>query len=238
MLVLILVSRIVSQCEYKAAAQEIFLIIGLALQLKNEDKSPFTHLVLCVDFNSVDIKESNTHIMISCENYIDCMLCAHFLDMPKSKPAKNSSPLPDTCLKIIFLECGPDEGIVYACKLEVSQCFGYYTLLGKMMYTYVDYLLDIDYVITTMSKFLTKPSERTYELLKQITKYLMCNNTLRYQVLLFYYQDLKPVTLVSDVVLDENLPLFPVDIDQPKLMAFVNGTYANDQHKCRSTTGR
>ena len=40
--------------------------------------------------------------------------------------------------------------------------------------------------------------------------------------------DLKPATLVSDVILDEHLPPFPVDINQPKLMAFVDATYAND----------
>ena len=43
--------------------------------------------------------------------------------------------------------------------------------------------------------------------------------------------------MVSDVILDENIPLFPIDINQPKLMVFVDAAYANDQHKRRSTTG-
>ena len=43
--------------------------------------------------------------------------------------------------------------------------------------------------------------------------------------------------MASDVILDENLPLFPVNINQPKLMAFVDIAYAHDQRKRRSTTG-
>ena len=65
------------QYEHEGTAKEIFLIIGLALQLKNEDKPPFAYLGPCVNFNGIDIKESNTHIMISCQSYTDWMLCAH-----------------------------------------------------------------------------------------------------------------------------------------------------------------
>ena len=41
----------------------------------------------------------------------------------------------------------------------------------------------------------------------------------------------------SGVVPDESLPPFPVDINQPKFMAFVDVAYANDQRTRRSTTG-
>ena len=57
-------------------------------------------------------------------------------------------------------------------KLELSQGFTYPTLLGEMMYVYVTYRPDTGYVITTMSKFSTKPSTYHYELLKGIAKYL------------------------------------------------------------------
>ena len=49
--------------------------------------------------------------------------------------------------------------------------------------------------------------------------------------------DLKPATLKSDVVPDAILPPFPVDINQPKLMTFVDAAYANNQRNRRSTTG-
>ena len=63
------VDNLVIQCENKSTARETFLIIGL----KNKDKPPFAYLEKIVDFNGVDIDQSNTRIMISCENYINRM---------------------------------------------------------------------------------------------------------------------------------------------------------------------
>ena len=62
------------QCEHEETACEIYTLIGLALQLENEDEPPFVYLGPYFDFNGVDIEQSNTHIMISCQNYIDRML--------------------------------------------------------------------------------------------------------------------------------------------------------------------
>ena len=64
-------------CEHEDTAREIYRKIGLALQLENEDEPPFAYLGSCSDFNGVDIEQSNTHIMISCQNYIDRILRAH-----------------------------------------------------------------------------------------------------------------------------------------------------------------
>ena len=71
-----------------------------------EYKSPFAYLGLCVHFNGVDIEESNTHIMLSCQSHIDWMLCAYSWNTPKSKKSKNASPLADSYLKTTFQECG------------------------------------------------------------------------------------------------------------------------------------
>ena len=107
-----------------------------------------------------------------------------------------------------------------------------------MMYAYVTCRPDIGYAITTMSKFSNKPSERHYKLSKGIATYL-CET--RHWGIKFkrsvVRDNLLPATLVSDVVLDENFPSFPVDITQPKLMAFVDAAYANNQHKQLSTNG-
>ena len=160
------------------------------------------------------------------------MLRAHAWSTPKSKQTKNPSPLPDSCLNTIFQECGPDEGTTDAYKLEVAQGFGYRTLLGEMMYAYVTCRPDIGYAITTMSKFSTKPSQRHYELLKGIATYL---RETRHWGIKFkrsaIRDNLLPATLISDVILDENLPPFPVDINQPQLIAFVDAAYANNQRK-------
>ena len=72
-----MVDDLLLQCEHGETAYEIYILIGLALQLENEDEPPFSYLDPCVNFNGVDIGQSNTHIMISCQNYIDRMLRAH-----------------------------------------------------------------------------------------------------------------------------------------------------------------
>ena len=56
-----MVDDLLIQCEYKETAEEIFFLISIALQLENEDKLPFAYLGRCVDFNDVDIEQSDTH---------------------------------------------------------------------------------------------------------------------------------------------------------------------------------
>ena len=102
-----------------------------------------------------------------------------------------------------------------------------------MMYVYFTCRPDIGYAITTMSKFSTKSSQSHHMLLKGITQYLHETKDwgIKYKRSVDR-DDLKPSTLASDIIPDENLPPFPVEIDQPKLMAFVDAAYANDQRKC------
>ena len=66
-LLLRMVDDLLLQCKHKETEKEIiYVLIELALQLENEDQPPFAYLGPCVDFNGVDIEQSNTHIMISC----------------------------------------------------------------------------------------------------------------------------------------------------------------------------
>ena len=64
------VDDLMIQTDEESIVKQIFTIIGLKLQLENEDESPFTYLRPTVDFNGVDIDQRKTHIMISCVNYI------------------------------------------------------------------------------------------------------------------------------------------------------------------------
>ena len=81
------------------------------------------------------------------------------------------------------------------------------------MYAYVTCRPDIGYVITTISKFFTKPSKYHYELLEGIAKYLPETKEwgIRYTCSI-KRTDLSPASLISDVVADENLPPFPVKL--------------------------
>ena len=237
------VDNCISACEDEDTAKEIFEIIGKQLQLRNEDKIPFAYLGLTVDFNGVDIEQSSTHIMISCQNYIERMLRAHSWESAPTKPydysdGKSPTPLPPTAIHHVFTQSGPPEGTAAAYALELKHGFAYRTLLGEMMYAYVTCRPDIGYAITTMSKFSTMPSTLHFHYLKYIAKYLRLTKDwgIRYKRTT-ERPTLDPPTYCNDVTLDENLPKFPVDINQPTLIAFVDAAYANDPRKRRSTTG-
>ena len=170
------------------------------------------------------------------------MVRAHSWDQLPNKiydtTTKTPSPLPDKCLNEIFAADGPDEHTPAAAKLEKEAGFAYRTLLGEMMYAYVMCRPDIGYAITTMSKFSTKPSARHYELLKGIGKYLRLTKDWGIK----FKRTIPDPTLddtkfKTNVELPSNLPEFTVDINQPKLIAFVDASYANDPRKRRSTTG-
>lgn len=73
---------------------------------KIEDEPPFDYLGPTIDFNSIDIKQSNIHIIISCENYTNQMLQAHEWDTTPSSPfqwlSKTHSPLPEEKIHQVF----------------------------------------------------------------------------------------------------------------------------------------
>ena len=83
-----------------------------------------------------------------------------------------------------------------------------------------------------MSKISTKPSKYHYEFLKGIAKYLRETKEwgIKYTCSVERI-DLSPASLISDVVPDETLSPFPVDINPPVLIAFIDAVYTNNQHK-------
>lgn len=90
------------------------------------------------------------------------------LGYSENEQTKNLLPLPDSCHKTIFHECGLDEGTVNAYKFDFSQGFGYRVLFGDMMHAYVTCYPNIDCTITTMSKSSIKPSQSHYKLLLKV----------------------------------------------------------------------
>ena len=180
--------------------------------------------------------------MISCENYIDRMVRAYSWENLSSKPfnfaTKMPSPLPDNCLDKIFKESDPDEGTPVTYKIESEIDFAYRILLGKMMYTYVTCRPDIGYAVTNMSRFSTKPSALHYKYLCGIAKYLCRTKDwgIKFKRTA-EHPALEDSKFQTDVFLPPNLPEFTVDINQPKLIAFVDASYTNDPQKRCSTTG-
>ena len=106
-----------------------------------------------------------------------------------------------------------------------------------MMYAYVTCRPNIGYAITTMSKFSTKPSAKHYELLRGIGKYLRLTKDWSIK----FKRTTENPTLdeskfQTNVTLPSNLPDFTVDINQPKLIIFIDASYANVPRRRRSTT--
>ena len=99
------------------------MIIGLKLQLENEDEPLFAYLGRTIDFNGIHIEQSRYHIMFSYKNYIDQMLCAHSRYILPAKPflwlTKIPSPLPDNTVHKVYKEYDPDEGTATAYKFEL-----------------------------------------------------------------------------------------------------------------------
>jgi hypothetical protein len=69
---------------------------------------------------------------------------------------------------------GPSEGTQAHQDLETKVGFGYYQLLGELVYAYVLCQLDVAFAfaLTLLSYFASAPAREHYIALKNITKYL------------------------------------------------------------------
>ena len=148
--------------------------------------------------------------------------------LPTSKPI---SPLPADCLSQLSKHEGSPEGSSEHLELQQKSWFSYRTLVGEMMFAYVSCQADIRYAITLMSKNSLKPSAFHYKCLKGIAKYLQ---TTQHWGIKYKRPtprlDLKTGT-IEPISLDSNLPPYPEDTAQGKLVCFVDAAYRNDPTK-------
>lgn len=90
----------------------------------------------------------------------------------------------------------------------------------------------------TLSKFSTKPSSLHYHYLKGNAKFLCLtkdwDNKFKHTT---EHPELEVAKFRPEVILNEKLPALPVDINQPKLMAFVDAVYASDHQTVGLQTG-
>ena len=127
----------------------------------------------------LDIKQYSDAIAVSAEAYIERLLKTHGWDKPSSKetdtkPGKPTAPLPTDCLHSMYQDQGPREGTVEHTLLEKKHKFSYRTLLGELMHAYITACPNIEYTITTLSKFFSTPADchYIYIYLKGVAKYL------------------------------------------------------------------
>ena len=225
-------------CKDETTAKKLYEEIGLALQTEQETEPPFAYLGLVKDFNGVDISQTNEYIEISSSNYIDRVMRSHGWETePRSKGAP-TSPMNKDALEQIFRQEGHKEGTREHAELEHKAGFAYRTLLGELMFCYVSCRCDIGYAITLLSKFSTSPSQYHYTCLKNVARYLRATKHWGIRYKRGGTRSDLPVGDFTDLPKrEENLPTFPVDTAQDRLICFVDAAYGNDKTKRRSTTG-
>ena len=73
--------------------------------------------------------------------------------------SRQSTPLPTDCIEKMYSEMGPKEGTAHHTALKKHMGYSYRNLLGELMYACITCRSDIEYAVTTLSKFSSSPSE-------------------------------------------------------------------------------
>ena len=94
--------------------------------------------------------------------------------------SKPSSPLPLDCIEQMYLEECSLENTTVHLALKKKKGFNYCNLLGESMYAYILCCPDIGYIVTTLSKFSSAPTDYHYKSLKGVAKYL--RNTIKWRI--------------------------------------------------------
>jgi len=131
---------------------------GTKLTLHNEAAAPFEYLGLVDSFDGYDILQTRNYIKLSAKSYIQRLLKGHGWDKPSPRESSNKPkpPLHESDVANLFnLAAGLVENTPEHKALEVEQSFGYRSILGEILFTYVLCHPDIGYAVTTLAKFST-----------------------------------------------------------------------------------
>ena len=193
------------------------------------------------DFNGVDVHQFKDRIVISAEKYIDRIMQTHGWATPSAfserDPNRPQSPIPANAINEMYTTEGFDEGTKEHQKLTEQHKFSFRTLLGELMFAYVSCRPDIGYAVITLSKFVSKPGDFHFRMLKNVARYL--RNTKTWGI--HYYRTTTdkslPACPFDTLSVDPDLPMFPSLEQGPSLTCFIDAAHANDLRNRRSTTG-
>ena len=155
------------------------------------------------------------------------------------------TPMPLDCIEKIYSEMGYKEGTTEHKVLEEKAGFAYQTLLGEILYTYMTCRLDIEYAVTTLSKFSSTLLPYHYKLLKCLAQYL--HATVDWEICFKrtkslqlsesnYERGFVHVSKYEVPHESEIEEFFKADIAINKLIGFCDVAHANDLRNRRSTT--
>jgi len=121
------------------------------------------------------------------------------------------------------------EGMAEHKQMEREAGFGYWQVLGELIYAYIVCRIDIGYAVVFLSWFSTAPAKEHYLAFEGVCKYLQCSKAWG----LIYWR-LSPVTSLPIIPL-EQLPLDPEfpKIPSSELVGFIK---CSTCHRCQKTT--
>lgn len=146
-------------------ADKILILLERNYSFAKETKPPFTKMGLLQDFNHMDINQCQEYIKNDCPGYIDKIICSHnWYDHPSLPEHPGSSLHKNTIHKMYAKVVEPSNGNPYEhtsehVDLKSQMGFFYQSLLGEHMFAYVSCCPNIGYVVTTLSKFSTCPTQ-------------------------------------------------------------------------------
>ena len=237
------VDDILIAAKTQATAESITKRIGECVRFKHEKELPVTFEGIVAHHDGCDVSQFKDSVSLSSKSHIERMLKTHGWEResPNAKPTCKDgetdghlvSPLPADCLSKLFSKVGPNEGTTEHAALEKKQGFEHGVLSGEMMHSMATSRPDTAYAATTMSKFSSNPSECHHKLLKGMAKCLQIAKS----------WGIKFARPEPDSDCQEPAPSpdavgeFDIDINQPRLMGFVDVSCGNDLRKRRSITG-
>jgi len=228
------------RCHQESTAKSVYSNIGAKLTLHNKAEAPFEHLGLVDSFDGYDVLQTCDYIKLSAEFFIRRLLKAHGWDNPSPRKSSNK-PIPQLhesdVANLFNLAAGPVENTPEHKALKVEQGFGYQSVLGEVLFTYVLCRPDIGYAVTTLAKFSTAPNALYYESLKHLA--ICLHQTQDWGIM---YLRSEPVASLPEVTyvpmkFDDSLPVIPPPANLHQLITHVDAAHANELRQRCSTMG-
>ena len=244
------VDDILTAAKNQTTAESITKRTGEHVGFKHEKELPIAFEGTVADHNGCDVSQFKDSILLSSKSHVERMLKTHGWERepPDAKPTCKDgetdghlvSPPPADCLSKLFSKAGPKEGSAEHTTLEKKQGFEHRVLSGKMMCSMATSRPDTACAAMTMSKFSSSPSEHHCKLLKGVARHLQIAKS--WGTTFARPEDKQlPCSPDSDCQEPASLPKavgeFDVDINQPRLMGFVDASCGSDLGKRRFVTG-
>jgi len=227
-------------CHQESTAKSVYSNIGAKLTLHNEAEAPFECLGLVDSFDGYDVLQTRDHVKLSGESHSWRLLKAHGWDNPSPHESSNKlkPPLHESDVADLFnLAAGPVKNAPEHKALKAEQGFGYWSVLGKIIFACALCHPDIGDAVTTLAKFSAAPNALHHESLKHLA--ICLRQTHDWGIVCWHSEPVASLPEVPCVPMKfyDSLPLIPPPAHLHQLIAHADAAHANELRQRRSTTG-